>query len=56
MSFDGKVIWPSNLVPVPENHDIIDVPDLHDLILIIFIFGKIHDVIDGINPGTPLAI
>ena len=32
MSFDGKPIFPSNLVPVPVNHDVIDVPDFHDLI------------------------
>ncbi|TEB25574.1 hypothetical protein FA13DRAFT_1713829 [Coprinellus micaceus] len=32
MSFDGKAIFPSNLVPVPDNHYVIDVPDLHDII------------------------
>jgi hypothetical protein len=32
MSFDGKPISPSNLVPVPDNHYVIDVPDLHDVI------------------------
>ena len=32
MSFDGKLIFPSNLVSVPDNHCVIDVPDLHDVI------------------------
>ena len=32
MSFDGKLIFPSNLVPVPDNHYVIDVSDLHDII------------------------
>jgi hypothetical protein len=32
MSFDGKAIFPSNLVPVPDNHYVIDVPDCHDII------------------------
>ncbi|TEB18431.1 hypothetical protein FA13DRAFT_1719926 [Coprinellus micaceus] len=32
MSFDGKPISPSNLVSVPDNHYVIDVPDLYDII------------------------
>jgi hypothetical protein len=32
MSFDGKPIFPSNLVPVPDNHGVIDVPDFMTLI------------------------